>query len=140
MLNPNAEINVADDTWLWIGKVSGSYRFPKGILGSFNYDFRSGDPLARQVLFRGGTSIPTFVMNVEPIGSLNLPAVKQLDLRAAKQFDLGRGRQFEVHLDCFNALNSNAPTAINVRSGSSYLFPTAIPVPRIMQIEGRFTF
>ena len=31
-LNPNAEINVADNTWTWIGKVSGSYTFPKGIL------------------------------------------------------------------------------------------------------------
>ena len=29
-LTPNAEINIADNTWTWIGKVSGSYTFPQG--------------------------------------------------------------------------------------------------------------
>jgi hypothetical protein len=139
-LNPNAEIYVADNTWEWIGKISGSYVFPKGILGSVNYDVRSGQALARQVLFRGGTSIPSIALNVEPIGSIMLPAPKLLDLRGSKQFRLGNGRLLELYVDCFNVLNFNGATGVTVRAGPSFMVPTTIVDPRIMQIGGQFTF
>jgi hypothetical protein len=138
-LNPNAEINVANNAPSWIGKVSGSYLFPKGILGSFNFDARSGDALARQVQFRGGSSIPNIVVNVEPIGSIRLPAIKLLDLRAAKRFQLP-GSQLEVSLDLYNTLNVNTATAVTVRSGPTFMVPTAIILPRILQIGAKFTF
>ena len=148
VLNPNAEINVADNTWLWISKVSGSYRFPLGLLAGFNLDVRQGDSAARTVLFRGGSSIPSIVLNVEPIGSIRVPTLKLLDLRGAKQFNVGGSRVLDVHLDCFNALNLNVAVgsgvgsdpALTVRSGPSYLLPTTILLPRTLQLEARLTF
>jgi hypothetical protein len=139
-LNPNAEIHVADNTGEWITKMSASYLLPKGILASVNYDLRSGTPLARQVLLRGGASIPQLVVNAEPLGSISLPAIRLLDLRAAKQFDLVGTSRMEVYLDLFNVLNFNGATSINVRSGPTYLYPTAISPPRILQVGGRFSF
>jgi hypothetical protein len=138
-LNPNAEINVANNAPMWIGKLSGSYLFPRGLLGSFNYEARSGDPLARQVLFRGGTTIPTIVLNVDPIGSIRLPSIKLLDLRAGKQFRI-RGGRLEVHADLYNATNINTATSVNVRSGSTFLTTTAIILPRVLVFGGRFAF
>jgi hypothetical protein len=149
-LNPNTEINTADDTWTWIGKLSGSYVFPKDIIGGMSYSLRNGARLARQVLLRGGSSITTLVVNAEPIGSLTLENVGILDLRAAKRFAIGGGRNLEVRLDCFNALNVNPVTSIVVRSGSTFGNATAsesggqngtgLTPPRIFQIETRFTF
>lgn len=140
LLNPNAEINTANHTADWISKIAGSYLFPKGIVGSVNYEMRSGAPQARQVLFRGGASIPTIVLNVEPIGSINLPTIRLLDLRAAKQFKVWRATQLDAYLDLFNVLNTNVATARTVRSGPAYLRPTAITPPRILQVGARFSF
>ena len=103
-LTPNAEINTADNTWTWIGKLSGSYTFRRGILGGVSYSRRNGARLARQVqiLAPAGSSITNLVVNAEPIGSLSLEDVGLLDLRVAKRFGVGAGRSLELRLDCFN--------------------------------------
>ena len=67
--NPNADFNQSDETLEWISKISGSYRFAYGIMASALFESRSGEPWARTVLFSGGTTIPTLVVNVEPIGT-----------------------------------------------------------------------
>lgn len=151
-LTPNAEINVADRTWTWIGKLSGSYEFPKGIISGASYSIRNGNRLARQVLLRApaGSPIATLVVNAEPIGSLNLENVGLLDLRVAKRVRLGQGRSLELRLDCFNALNVNPVTSIVTRSGATFGNATAsegggqngtgLTPPRIFQIETRYTF
>ena len=97
-LTPNAEINIADDTWTWIGKLSGSYTFPKGILSGGSYSIRNGARLARQVqiIAPAGASITNLVVNAEPIGSLSLENVGLFDLRVAKRFGLGLGRSLEL--------------------------------------------
>jgi len=138
--NPNAEFYAARRNWEWITKVNGSYRFPKGIVGSFNYDARSGPKLAREVLFRGGRTIPSIAMRVEPVGSIALPTLRLLDLRAAKQFEFGRGTRLEVYLDLFNILNVNTTLNVTVRSGPNFMIPTQIVNPRILGVGGRFTF
>ena len=152
-LTPNAEINTADNTWTWIGKASGSYTFPKGILGGISYSIRNGARLARQVQIiapPGTASIANLVVNAEPIGSLNLENVGLLDLRVAKRFGIGAGRNLELRLDCFNALNVNPVTSIVTRAGPTFGNATAsadggqngtgLTPPRIFQIESRFTF
>ena len=152
-LTPNAEINVADNTWTWIGKVSGSYTFPKEILSGASYSIRNGARLARQVQIiapAGTASIANFVVNAEPIGSLSLENVGLLDLRVAKRFGLGLGRTLELRLDCFNAMNVNPVTSIVTRAGPTFGNATAsadggqngtgLTPPRIFQIETRFTF
>ena len=135
-----------------IGKVAGSYVFPKGIVSGFSYNIRNGDRLARQVLLRApsGSSIATLVVNAAPVGTLNLDNVALLDLRAAKRFPLGQGRTFELRLDCFNALNANPVTSIVNRSGATFGNATAsesggqngtgLTPPRVFQVEGHFSF
>lgn len=118
-LNPNAEINVANRNWEWGAKISGSYSLPYGIIASANYDYRSGDPQARQALFTGGRRIRSIVVNVEPIGSIRLPSTHLLDFRATKQFALGGGRTLELRADIFNVMNVNTVINRNLRSGTA---------------------
>ena len=147
-VNPNAEINAANDTWEWSGKISGAYMLPHGITASVNYDHRSGIPQARQVLFTGGQTIRSVLMNVEPIGTIRLPSTNLVDIRTAKRFPLGRGRSLEARVDVFNLLNVNTVIRRVLQSGSSYLLPftagsnatTSIVSPRIVQVGTTFTF
>ena len=72
-VNPLLELVGDDaDTREWLGKLSGAYIFPKGILGSVNFEHRSGNPTARTVQFTGGRQIPNIVVNVEEVGSQRL--------------------------------------------------------------------
>jgi Carboxypeptidase regulatory-like domain len=138
--NPNAEIFAANRTWEWTGKLSGGYTFPYKIIGSVNYENRSGDPGARQVLFTGGAQIPSIVLNVEPIGSRRLPSTNLLDISAAKVLPLRPGHKLEIRVEVFNALNINTARAWNLRSGASFLIPTTIVSPRVVQFSTQYTF
>ena len=82
--NPNDEINRADHTWDWDGKLLASYIFPGDVLLSANFHHQSGDAFARQVRFEGGVTIPDIVLNVEPIGTQRLPSVNLLTFRVEK--------------------------------------------------------
>jgi hypothetical protein len=147
-VNPNAEINSSNDTWEWSGKISGAYTLPYGITASANYDHRSGIPQARQVLFTGGQTVRSVLMNVEPIGTIRLPSTNLIDIRTAKRFPLGSGRSLEVRVDVFNLLNDNTVIRRVLQSGTSYLLPftagsnatTSIVLPRIVQIGTSFAF
>lgn len=146
--NPNAEINVADRTWEWSGKVSAAYTFPLAIVTSINYEHRSGAPQARQVLLTGGQQIRSVVVNAEPLGSLRLPSTNLLDVRAGKRFSLGGSRSVEVRADVFNALNINTVLQRNLRSGATFLAPAgtgiesaqAIVTPRIVMLGATVAF
>jgi hypothetical protein len=146
--NPNTEINTTDNTWEWLGKISAGVLLPYGIVGAVNYEHRSGEPQARQVLFRGGRQVPSLVVNVEPIGSLRLPSTNIVDLRAEKQFGLGSTRKLHVRFDVFNALNANTTLTRTIRSGANYLVPLGaggsaargILLPTIAQLGVQFAF
>jgi len=146
--NPNADINTANNTWEWSGKISGAYILPFGITTSANYDHRSGNPEARRVLLTGGRTIRSFLMNVEPVGTIRLPATNLVDLRTAKRFSLGGSRSVEARVDVFNLLNVNSVTRRVLQSGSTYLLPftsgatatTSIVLPRIVQVGASFNF
>ena len=122
------------------GKVSGSYVLPYGVVASANYEHRSGDPQARQVLFSGGQVIRTIVLNVEPLGSIRLPNINLVDFRAAKQFDLGGGRVVELRADLYNLMNINTVTSRVLRSGPTCMIPTGIVLPRLVQLGASYTF
>ena len=85
-LTPNDEINRADRTWEWNGKMMGAYIFPADVQLSANYEHRSGDVFARQVRFTGGQTIPAIVLNVEPIGSQRTPNLNLVTFRVEKTF------------------------------------------------------
>jgi hypothetical protein len=146
--NPNTEINTTDDNWEWLGKVAAGVLLPYGIVTSINYENRSGEPQARQVLFRGGKQVPSLVVNVEPLGSIRLPSTNIVDVRAEKQFGLGGGRKLHARIDIFNLLNANTTLTRTVRAGSNYLVPLGaggsaargILLPMIAQLGLQLSF
>jgi hypothetical protein len=150
--NPNAEINVANNTWEWMAKLSGAYDFPLGIVGSASFEHQSGEPQARQVLLTGGTAIRSLVVNAEPLGSIRLPHMNLLNVRAAKRVSLGAGRSLELRGDVYNATNINTTITRVLRSGAEYLKTgtpntaggtgviQAIVLPRIVQVGATFSF
>ena len=121
--NPNQAFNTANNT-----------------RASANYDIRSGIPQARQVLFRGGKTITSYVLNVEPRGSFYLPNTHELDVRAAKRVNLGGARSMELRFDIYNALNKGTVRTWTLRSGPDFLRPITIMHPRIVQVGATFNF
>ena len=144
--DPNAQFNGADNTWEKTGKVAGSYQFPYGILAAANYEFRTGEPWARQVQFRGGVTIPTQVLRVEEIGARHLPNRSLVNLRIQKRVRLPRNTRLDLRANIFNLLNSNTVMQVTKRSGPSFLVPTpdstfpAIMEPRIIALNVAYSF
>lgn len=139
-LNPNAEINASDRGWESSTKLSGVYKFPYSVLASANFERRSGYPWARSVRFTGGRTIPNITINVEPIGTRQLPDSSQLDLRVEKTFNLTKSQRFAVRANVFNALNANTTLEVTRLSGPNFLKPTIIMEPRIMELSMTYSF
>jgi hypothetical protein len=145
-LDPNSEINASDRTWEWTGKAQGAYIFPYQLLVSTSFEHRSGEPWARQVLFRGGTTIPTITLRVEPIGAQRLPDRNLMNMRIQKTLRLTAAQKVELRMNIYNLLNSNTAINVNKRSGPTYLTlqpldtTPAIMEPRIFELTLGFTF
>jgi hypothetical protein len=77
---------------------------------------------------------------VEPIGSLRLPNVNLLDLRVEKAFSIASTQKLTARLNIYNSLNANTVLVRTVRSGASYLRPTAIVSPRILEASVAYSF
>lgn len=138
--NPNAEINTLDDSWEWNNKVSGSYEFPYRIRLGVNYQNRSGVPYARQVLFSGGQTIPSIVLNVEPIGTRKRPDISLVDLRLERTFSFSKEKKLSARLNIYNLLNASTVTNLNARAGATFLRPSAILPARIMELNATFSY
>jgi hypothetical protein len=140
-LNPNTEINTFDNTWERTAKVSGAYgRLPGGITLAVNYEFRSGTPLARTVVLRGGRTIPNLVVNAEPIGSLWTPNYHLADLRVEKSIRLNGRHRATVRANIFNVLNNSTALQIQSRSGPDFGYATSIVQPRIAEFTFAYSF
>jgi outer membrane receptor protein involved in Fe transport len=139
-LDPNAEINAADNNWEWLGRLSGAYVFPFDIQLSANFEHRSGATWARQVSVGGGQQIPSLTVRVEPIGTRRLPNLNTLNLRAEKSFRLATGQRIAVRLNVYNALNVNTVLSVNSLSGSAFERPTSIAAPRLAELGLTYTF
>jgi hypothetical protein len=138
--DPNSEINTGSNFWEYTVKVSGAYVLPFDIQLAGNYEQRQGLPQARQVQFTGGQTIRNIVLNVEPLGSIRLPNTNLVDFRVAKRVSLARGQSLEARFDFFNVFNMNFVTSRNLRSGSNYLLPQAVILPRILQTGITYSF
>jgi hypothetical protein len=139
-LNPNSEINTANRYWEYTAKISGGYILPFEVIASANYERRQGLPQARTHQFTGGTAIRSIVLNVEPLGSIRLPSTNLVDFRFAKRVRVGTAHTLEGRFDFFNVFNSNFVTGRNLRSGSNYLVPSSIILPRILQLGVTYNF
>jgi hypothetical protein len=138
--NPNTEIFTANNTLEITAKASVGYDLPWGIKSSGTYEWRSGTPQARNAQFTGGVTIPQIVLNVEDVGSINLPAAKLVSFRMARTFAIKANQNIEARFDFFNVLNTNFVTAWTTRAGSQFLVPTAIIQPRILQVGVTYRF
>jgi len=137
---PNDQYFPKNQTWETTFRVSGSYRAPFNIVASSVFEYQSGAPLARTVLFRTGSKqVSTVTVRTEPIGSVTLPGVKLLNLRVSKQFVYGKQRM-SVDVDLYNALNANDATTMSVASGPTYGKITAIVPPRVGRIGLSYHF
>lgn len=139
-LNPNAEINTSDRNWEWTAKFSGVYLLPAQISVSAQLEHESGVVFARQVLFRGGRTIPSISLNVEPVGARRLPNTNQLDVRVEKSFALPKSHKVAVRANIFNLLNANTVLSSVRLSGTNFLLPTDIMPPRIAEFSVSYTF
>ena len=139
-LNPNSEINTQQEFWEYTYKLSGGYILPYDVVASANIERRQGLPQARQHQFTGGTTIQSIVLNVEPLGTIRLPDTYLVDFRFAKRIRLGSSHTLEGRFDFFNVFNANFVTGRNLRSGSTYLVPSSIILPRILQLGVTYNF
>jgi len=116
-LDPNAEIFSANQTWEWLGRVSGAYLLPFDVQMSANFEHRSGTPYARTVSVGGGQQIPSLTVPVEPIGARRLPNLNLVNLRAEKSFRLTPTQRIALRLNVYNLMNVNTVLTINTLSG-----------------------
>jgi hypothetical protein len=138
--NPNTEINAINSTWETTTKLSGGYTLPFQVIMSATFERRSGTPQAAAFQFAGGQTITTIVLNIDPIGTINLPATNLWNMRFAKRIRLKTGQSLEGRFDFFNIFNANFVTARSVRVGPSYLVPSGTILPRILQMGVTYTF
>ena len=107
---------------------------------SATYERRSGQPQASNYQFTGGQTIRTIALNIEPIGTIGLPASNLWNMRFAKRVRLGGGQSVEGRFDFFNIFNTSFVTGQSTRVGSSYLIPSSIILPRILQMGVTYEF
>ena len=88
----------------------------------------------------GGQTITTLVVNTAPIGTIALPATKLWNMRFAKRVRLSSGQSIEGRFDFFNIFNTNFVTSRTTRVGPVYLVPSAIILPRILQMGVTYSF
>jgi hypothetical protein len=137
--SPNANFFPLDETWSEAATISGNVRLPGDILVSGFLQNKTGIVGQRTYTFTGVPQLNTVTLRLEPFGAQKGPAINILDLRVGKRFTFG-SRSMEVNFNIFNALNSNAPTAINFASGPTFGYYTSVVPPRVARLGARFTF
>jgi hypothetical protein len=80
------------------------------------------------------------VLNVDPIGTYRRPHLNVVTARLEKRFNLPRAQIATVTLNLYNALNANTVTALQNRSGGSFLQPLGILPPRLAEISLSYRF
>ena len=66
--------------------------------------------------------------------------IRRLDMRLTKIFNLPHKIRLQANVDAYNALNSSAIQTIQTAFGASWLQPTTIIDPRILQFSGQLNF
>ena len=107
---------------------------------SATYERRNGTAQAPSAQFGGGQTITQIVLNIAPVGTINLPTANLWSMRFAKRMRVGSARSVEARFDFFNIFNANFVTARSTRVGPTYLIPSTIILPRILQMGLTYTF
>lgn len=137
--DPNAEFNTANNTWEWLGRITGSYTLPWRITASGVMEHRSGVAWARQAVFNSPI-LGNLTMNVEPIGTRRLPNTTVFDVRVEKTVGLPKGHSARLQFNLYNVMNSNTVQAVVLTSGSRFNQPTSILTPRVAELGIAYRF
>ena len=140
-LTPNAEINVADHTWEWLFRTSGSYLLPGDVQVSSNLTVQNGYNWARSVSATGGSQIASIILFAEPIGTRKTLTQTYLSFGLDKRFNLRAGHRVSVGLAFLNALNASFDLDYpQTRAGADLGYATFIVPPRVGELTLRYTF
>ena len=146
-VDPNSEINKADNNWEWMTRVAGSYMLPFEVQAAANVLYQSGDPWARTVSVRG-SQIGSLTVNAEPVGTQRTPNPLLVTLMVDKAFRLGSSRKVNVGVNVINLLNADfilwsgagVPQLVTA-SGPNLGIPRLnIVAPRVAEVRLRYTF
>jgi hypothetical protein len=132
-------------------KLNGSVPLPKDFVASAIFQDQAGPPIEAIYAATTAEALPTLGRNLAGgARTVNIPLVmpntlfegriRRLDLRLTRHFQLGKRVRLQANIDAYNALNSAAIQNINVTYGASWLTPTQILDPRILQFSGQLTF
>ncbi len=139
--DPNAEIFAADNTTEWQGRFSGSYLLPwADIQLAANYQARSGAYWARTAVFRGGVTIPSITLRVEPRDAHQRPTIHLTDFRVEKRLRLGGAKRLALRLNVFNLFNASTITATTVASGPNFGRVSGILRARLAEFNLAYDF
>ena len=137
--NHSLEVPFRQETTNWNGRLLARYTLPYGIALSGNVRYQSGWPWApiQRVPVPGSGTQAIFLSNLDENRS---EAVTLADFRVEKGFEFGNGALLTAMVDVYNALNSNAVTNFNLRTGSNYNDVIAALDPRAAKVGLRLTF
>src|SRR5262249_23532298 len=132
-------------------KLNGSVPLPKNFVASAVYQDQAGPPI-EAIYFASNTEIaPSLGRNLAGgVRGINIPLVlpyhqfegriRRLDIRLTKVFNLRQSMRLQANIDAYNALNSSAIQALNNTYGPSWLSPTQILDPRLLQVSAQLSF
>ena len=151
--NPNLDIDrrdaVLDLDSTYMFKLSGSYKLPKGLTASLNFQHYTGYPYLPTMLYRNGVdaSGSTVPLNQNSVtvalavpGEKRLDAVNLMNLRFGYEKNIGERFKLKPALDLYNIANSNTVTAVIATYGPNYLKPSTILGQRLVKFGMRVDF
>jgi hypothetical protein len=132
-------------------KLNGSVPLPKDFVASAIFQDQAGPPIEAIYAATTAEAFPTLGRNLSGgARTVNIPLVmpntlfegriRRLDIRVTRYFQLTKRMRLQANIDAYNALNSSAIQNINTTFGASWLTPTQILDPRILQLSGQLTF
>jgi hypothetical protein len=132
-------------------KLNGSIPLPKEFAASAIYQDQAGPPL--EAIYAATNAEIALSLGRSLAGgarTVNIPLlmpnrqfegrIRRLDLRLTKGIQLPKRARLQVNLDAYNALNSSAIQGLNNTFGASWLTPTQILDPRILQVSCQLAF
>ncbi len=119
-------------------KLAGSFDPGWGLRFSPLLRYQEGSYFARTVSL--SLNYGSATIQAEPTGSRQRDSTLLLDLRSERRFKLPNKRTVGLFVDAFNLLNTNAVTALTTTTGSSFLRPTGILPPRVVQVGTKFSW
>jgi hypothetical protein len=132
-------------------KLNGSVPLPKGFNASAVFQDQAGPAIEAIYAATTAEALPSLGRNLAGgTRTINVPLIiansmyegriRRLDLRLTKHFQVTPRLRVQTNFDAYNALNSSAIQSINTTYGPSWLTPTQILDPRILQFSVQLTY